>query len=344
MILYMQQMSKEHDVENINTRGRGRDRSQNNSKGSKQERNGGRQDRWNGQRGASSLAVIVISGSAIVVVVVAPCRVVGGIVRVRDAVSEVADDLRTVLGQGVYGPLHLYKKGCTRSALTPTSRTGGGTYVSRELNRENRGVNNPNTLQAVHPQLGIDDTTLVTRQHSEGVRRMELGRDTVGNKLIDRIVSGDSRTRTDFSAEDTAQWGGSCNLPSELDGLPHQLNISPMGKVLRVDDGRVEGIVGGDVQPSMAEWVLKGELDGDRLVATRKVSGSIQQDLDLTDTGREELLGVSEVESFVTRDDTRVSARYEASGVTEAIENLLLESDGIIGGTDDIRNVGVASC
>ena len=119
--------------------------------------------------------------------------------------------------------------------------------MRRELNGENRGIDDPDVLQAVYPQLGINDTSLVTGQHREGVRGMELGGETVGDKIVDRSIRSDSRAGTDFVTEDILQRRSSCDLSSELDSLPHQLDVGPMGQVLRIEGGVVEGVVGGDV-------------------------------------------------------------------------------------------------
>jgi len=155
----------------------------------------------------------------------------------------VTDDLRSVLSQRVNRPLHLQ---VTRSAPSP-HRDETKTYVGSELERENRSIDNPDVLQAVHLQLGIDDTSLVTRQHSKGVRGMELGDDTAGNKRVDRVVSSDGRTRRGLCTKDVLQWGGSCDLPGKLNALPQHHHIGLMGQVLRIEGGVVEGIVGGDV-------------------------------------------------------------------------------------------------
>jgi len=174
---------------------------------------------------------------------------------------------------------------------------------------------------------------------------MELGRDTVGNIPIDGRVRGDTRTRADLGTENIGQRGGSCDLPSEPDSLPHQRRIGPMGQVLRIDGRVIEGIVCGDVQPSLTVWMLKGELDRDRLAAAPTGPYGKQQQLDLTDTAQEDLLGVSAVKSLVTLDNTRVFAGNELRGrIIEVIENLLLERGSIVVGTDEIRGVGVAGC
>ena len=217
--------------------------------------------------------------------------------------------------------------------------------MRRELNGENRRIDDPDVLQAVYPQLGIDNTSLVTGQHREGVRGMELGSETVGDEFVDRIVRSDSRARTDFVTEDILQRRSSCDLPGELDGLPHQLHVGPMGQVLRIEGGVVEGIVGGDVQTSLTVWVLKGDLNGYRLAVGPRVPGGIQQYLGLADTTEEEVLGVSLVESLETLDDTWVLAgSIVGHGAVEVTENLLLERGSIGVGTDKIRKVGVARC
>ena len=198
--------------------------------------------------------------------------------------------------------------------------------MGSELNRENRGINTPDILQAVNLQFGIDNTSLGKRQHREGICGMELRRDIVGNVRVDRIVSSDSRTGGNFAGENTTQWGGSCKCSSELDTLPQQLYIGPMRQVLRVNRRVIEGIVGGDVQPSLTEWMLKGELNGDRLITAPEVPGSVQQQLDLADGAHEDILGVSFVESLVALDNTWILAGNELGyGVVEVGENLLLE-------------------
>ena len=202
--------------------------------------------------------------------------------------------------------------------------------MGSELNGEYRGINDPDVRQAVNFQPGIDDTSLVLRQHSKGIRRVELGLNVVGDKGIDIRVGSDSRTGADFTGEDSTEWRSSCNLPSKLDSLPHQRDICRVGQASRVEGRGIEGVVGGDVQPSLAVWVLEGELDGDRLVATCEVSGGVEQKLDLTDRAQEEVLGVSKVESLVTFDHTWVLAGELGDRVVEETENILLERDSIV--------------
>lgn len=204
------------------------------------------------------------------------------------------------------------------------------THVGSELNWENRGVNNPDIRQTVHFQPGVDDTPLALRQHRKSVRRVELRLDTVGNKVIDISVRGDSRTGADFTGEESAKRGGSCNLPGKLDSLPHERNVGRMGQVSRIKGRGVEGVVSGDVQPSLTVRVLKGELDGDGLLATTSVSGGVQQKLDLTDRAQQEILGIGEVESLVTFDDAWVLAGEIGYRAVEEAENGLLERDDIV--------------
>jgi len=73
--------------------------------------------------------------------------------------------------------------------------------VGSELEWENRGIDGPNVLQAVDLQLGVDDTSLVPRQHREGIRGVELRLDVTGNKRIDLIVRIDGLTMADLCAE-----------------------------------------------------------------------------------------------------------------------------------------------
>lgn len=180
--------------------------------------------------------------------------------------------------------------------------------MGSELNRENRGINNPHVRQTVNFQPGIDNTPLVLRQHRKGIRRVELRLDIIGDKGINVVVRGDGRAWADFGTEDSAEWGSSGNLPGKFDSLPHQRDVGRVGQASRIKGGGIEGIVGGDIQPSLAVWVLEGKLDGDRLAATCGVSDRIQQKLDLTDRAQQEILGVSKVESFVTLNDAWVLA------------------------------------
>jgi hypothetical protein len=217
--------------------------------------------------------------------------------------------------------------------------------VSSELNRENRSINSPNVLHAVNLQLGIHDTSLVKRQHRKGIRRMELRGDTVGNIRIDLIVGSDSRTRANLVTKNALQRIGSSDLPRKLDAIPQHRPIGSMRQVLWVDSGIVKGAVGGDVQPSLTERVLEGDLDRDRLGAALQVSGGIQQQLDLTDRAQQDVVGVRGVESLIAIDHALVLAGNEGGhGLVEGIKNRLLESGGVGVRTGENCEVGIASC
>ena len=159
---------------------------------------------------------------------------------------------------------------------------------------------------------------------------MKLSLDSIGNECIDVCVGSDSRAGADLTTENIAERGSSCNLPSKLDSLPHQRNVGWVGQASRIEGRGVKGIVGGDVQPSLAVWVLEGELDGDGLVLGSDVSCGIQQKLDLTDRAEEEILCVSKVESLVTFDNPRVLAGELGYRIVEETEHVLLEGDGIV--------------
>lgn len=217
--------------------------------------------------------------------------------------------------------------------------------MGSELERENRGIDNPNVLQAVYPQLGIDDTSLTTGQHCEGIRRMELRDDTVGDEVINRVIGGDGRTRSDLLTENILQGGGGCDLPSKLEALPHQHYIGRMGQVLRIKGRVVKGIVGGDVQPSLTVWVLEGDLDRERLlVAAPNVSKGKEQQLDLSDGTIQEPLSVDVVKNLVAVDNCRILAGTDVGhrGV-EASKDVLLEGCGVIGAAHEGREVRIVS-
>lgn len=172
---------------------------------------------------------------------------------------------------------------------------------------------------------------------------MELRLDTVGDEIIDVCIAGDGGSWADLIAEDSAERWSISNLPGKLDSLPHQCHIGRVGQASGIESRGIEGVISCDVQSSLAEGVLEGELDGDRLGAAPGISGNKQQKLDLAKRAQQEIVGICEIECFVTFDNTRILAGELGYGVIKKAENSLLKRRGIIGGTHELRAVGIES-
>ena len=180
--------------------------------------------------------------------------------------------------------------------------------MGSEREREDRSVDDTDISQSVDLEFCVDDTALVHRQHGQGAPGMEFRFDSIEKERLNSLIGGDVGSGQDFLDKDFAEGEGLSNSPDQLDTLAHRHKISKVGQVLWVDDGTVERIARVDVNATLTEWMLEGDLDGESLLFGGRSTSGPQQDFKVSDTTQQELLRSSSVDALVAVDDALVLA------------------------------------
>jgi hypothetical protein len=138
-----------------------------------------------------------------------------------------------------------------------------GVHVAYGHRRHDRGVRDPERLDPVDPELGIDDGRgIVGRAHLRGADLVVHHRREVHNGAAPVIVARElvARAARDLVLVEAAPVGGEGPGLGQPDRVLHALEDDlQVGRVLeevRLDDGRLEGIARLEAQPTDAPGIL----------------------------------------------------------------------------------------
>ena len=179
--------------------------------------------------------------------------------------------------------------------------------MRRPLDREDRRVDDAQAADAVHAELGVDDTAHVLGEHRARARGVEsarggrrvrecgnggngynaLGVDVASQPRLDVGVGGDVRTGRDLLGDERAQRRGGANTPRHLQPLAEEHHVRGVAEVRGVEDGRRKRVGRVDPEVAVAERPLVRDLDLDRIRA-RARAGRREQNLDLAGVGVEQ--------------------------------------------------------
>lgn len=145
---------------------------------------------------------------------------------------------------------------------------------------ERRGVHHAQAVHADHAGLGVDHRRRVARlAHGAGAGRVEDGGEALADEGEDLVVGAHGRAGEVFRPDQDGRHGlGGEELPDALVAGDGDGDVGRVGEPVGVDDGRVGGVGGGDVDGSARQRGDQRQRDGGVLVP---VGGRVADEVSL---------------------------------------------------------------